>query len=153
MIPLAKNAQPLKISRLALQRFRSMFTTRSAEANGREVRFLLALLVQVSFDVLFNRKTVTVVARNVRRIVTHHRARADDYVFQDFVHSRAQVNVRVGVRWSVVKYEFFASLPRALDHFVKTHLGPSLQTRGFTLRQVRLLAKCSLRQVDCLLQI
>ena len=63
------------------------------------------------------------------------------------------MNVRVGVGRAVVEDELLAPGARALDHFIETHLRPVLQACGFRLREVGLLTKTCLRQVDRLLQI
>ena len=61
----------------------------------------------------FDRQSVTVVTGNVRRVVAHHRARLDDEVFQNLVHRRAEMDVGVRVRWTIVKDKLLAAFARA----------------------------------------
>ncbi len=78
IFPLAQDAEPLKITRLSLQSVGRKFTTSATDAQRRHVRFLRA---QLAFDVQLDRQSVTVIAGNVRRVITQHRPRFDDEVF------------------------------------------------------------------------
>src|SRR6266545_8000542 len=62
------------------------------------------------------------------------------------------MDVGIGVGRTIVQDEFFGSRARLTYLFVQIHLGPLLQTRGFALRQVRLLREFGFRQIDCLLE-
>ena len=80
---------------------------------------------------LLDRKTVTVVAGNVRRVEAHHRARFDDEVFEHFVHRGAEMDVGVGVGRPVVKDELLASGAGAADQVIEVELLPFFEARGF----------------------
>ena len=145
IVPLAEDSQPLKIAGLPLQSIGREFATRTSDAKRRHAQFLLAKL---ALDMKLNRQTMTVVAGNVGRVVTEHRARLNDEVFQDFVERGAQMNVGVRVRRPVVQDELFSAGAGTADLLVKFHLGPLFQTRRLALRQVSLLREFGLRQVD-----
>ena len=63
------------------------------------------------------------------------------------------MDVGVGVGGTIVQDKFFGAGARFANQVVEFHLGPLLETRGFALRQVRLLGEPGLRQVDGFFQI
>ena len=115
IVPIAQNAEPLKIPRLSFQRFGSVFTTSTANGHRRHVCLFRA---QLALDIQFDRQPMAIVAGDVRRVVAHHRARLDDEVFQDLVHCRAEMNVGVRIRRAVVEDKFFRTLSGAPNLFV-----------------------------------
>ena len=62
-----------------------------------------------AIDLQFDRQAVAVVADDVRRIESGHRARLHDDVFQNLVERGAEVDVTIGVGRPVVKHELLAS--------------------------------------------
>ncbi len=109
IIPLAEDAEPFEVASLVLQCLGRMLATRTTNRYRRHVCFLRT---QFSINVEFDGQAMTVVARHIRRVVAHHRARFNDEVFQNLIHRRAEMDVGVGVRWTVVKNEFLAPLLR-----------------------------------------
>ena len=77
--PLSQNTKSLKVIRLALESICCVFTTGAAKTDGGHVRFLCS---QLFVDKALDRQTVAVIAGHVRRVKAHHRARADDEVFE-----------------------------------------------------------------------
>ena len=149
IVPLAQDSEPLKIFRLSLQSIGREFTACASNAQRRHFGLLLT---EFSFNVQLDRQSVTVISRNVWRVITHHRARLDDKVFQNFIERSSQVNVGVCVRRAIVQDELPGAGARFANLFVELHLRPLFQTRGLVLRQVCLLREPSLRQINCLLQ-
>src|SRR5215208_3633210 len=151
IVPLAEDSESFEVARLALQRILCVLTTSATKTLDTEVVLLLAFLLERAFDVYLDGQAMTVVTRNVRRVVAHHRARFDDEVFEDLVHRRAEMNVGVRVWRPIMHDELRATLTCAADQAVKIKLGPLLKPGGFTLREIGLLRKGGLRQIDCLL--
>ena len=150
IVPLAENAEPLKIARLPLQSIRGKFAARAANAERRHVGLLRA---EFALDMQLDRQPVTVIPGHVGRVVTQHRARFDDEVFQVLVERGAQVNIGISVGWTIVQDKFLSTCACPPNLLVKIHLGPFLQADRFTLRQVGLLRKFGFGQVDGLFQI
>ncbi len=84
----------------------------------------------------FDRQAVAVVARDVRRVETHHRARFDNEILENFVHSGAEMDVGIRIRWTVVKNELFGRPSLACRiRSVKIDLPPFFEASGFVLRR------------------
>ncbi len=88
-----------------------MFATGAPETLATEISSLLTLLLQRFLNMYFNRQSVTVVPGHVRRVVSHHRARLDDEVFENLVHRGTEMDVGVRVRWTIVENELLATCP------------------------------------------
>ena len=73
--------ESFEVARLALQGVLCVLATDSPECLDIQIGLFLTLFLETFFDVCFDRQTVTVVARNIRRVVAHHRPRFDDEVF------------------------------------------------------------------------
>ena len=63
------------------------------------------------------------------------------------------MNVGISVWRAIMKDEFITPFPSLHHLFIKTHLGPFLETRGLTLAEVRLLGKIGSRQINRFLKI
>ena len=145
IVPFAQDAQSLKIPRLSLQRIRSELAARPPNAERWHVGLPLA---QLPFHVQLNRQAMTVIAGDIRRVVTHHGPRFDYHVLKNFVQRGTQMNVRVCIRRPIMQDELWCASARFLDPIVEAQLRPFLESRGFCLWQVRLLRELRLRQVD-----
>src|SRR6185312_6742999 len=66
---------------------------------------------------------------------------------------RAEVNVGVGVRRTIVKNELLGFRSRSSNQLIEIHLRPFFQASRLVLGQVGFLSKACLWQVDRLLQI
>ena len=66
------------------------------------------LLAKLLGDLLLDRQSVVVPARDIRRAVAFHRLVANDEVLEELVQGVADVNVAVGIRRAVVEYEIAA---------------------------------------------
>ena len=88
---------------------------------------------------------MTVIARHIRRLKSHHRTRLDDKILEYFIERRADVNIGISIRRAVVEDKFLT--PRTLleHHLIKSHFLPFLQTRRFHLPEIRLLRKIGSR--------
>ncbi|EXI73959.1 MAG: hypothetical protein AW07_02097 [Candidatus Accumulibacter sp. SK-11] len=100
------------------------------------------------FDLMLDRQTVTVPARDVRRIEAGECARADDDVLEDLVHRVADMDVAVGVGRSVVQDETWASLRHLADALVKTGFLPGGNPLGFAPWQVAAHRKRGVGEVE-----
>src|SRR6185369_15179070 len=138
---------------LILQRILSVFAADATKRLDTQLVLLLALFLEGFFDEGFNRQTVTVVTRNVRRVEAHHRARFDDEVFQNLIHRGAEMDVGIRVWRAVVHDELRAAFTGAADESIEIELVPFLQTRWLALRQIGLLRESGLWQIDGLLEI
>ena len=124
IVPLAENAESFEIARLVLQRL--LRRARGRRGETLETRPSSCLLrTEFSIDIEFDRQTVTVVAGHIWRVVAHHRARFDDEVFQNLVHRRAEMNVGIGVGWTIVKNEFLAARATRSDQAVEIEFVPT----------------------------
>src|SRR5207253_345526 len=128
VLPKAKNTQSLKIYGLSFERIGSVLAASAAYAQGRHVGLLRA---QFFVNVKLNRQSMTIVARNIRRIEAQHRTRLHNEIFQNFIERSAYVNVCVCIRRPVVQNEEGSASARASNHPVEIHLRPLLQARGF----------------------
>src|SRR5262249_53018121 len=74
----------------------------------------------------------------VWRVEPRHRPRLDDEVLEDLVERRAEMDLAVGVRWSVVEHEARRPAPSSPDLSVHVHRGPPRERLGLGCRQVGL---------------
>ena len=144
IVPLAENAEPFEITSLTLQGILCVFATDATKSLKVQIGFLFTLLFERFFDVCFDWETVTVVTRNVRRVVAHHCARFDDEVFKNLVHRGAEMDVRVCVGWTIVENELLAAFAGAADQVIKVELRPFFKPRWFALRKIGFLRESSL---------
>ena len=80
-----------------------------------------------SFDhFVFDRKAVTIPARDVRRALAEHRLRFHHEILENFVERSAHVHIAVGEWRAVMQNEQFPALSRFLNLLVKPRLLPSL---------------------------
>src|SRR5215207_6548819 len=138
MIPVAEDAEALElVGHDADEAFR-IATARAPEIGHAHVP-LLGPQLPVDFE--FDRQSVTVVSRRVRRIESSHRARLDDEILQDFVERGAEVYLSVCVWGTVVQHEFWSPSARLADAIVEPHVLPSGERLRLGGLQVRLHRK------------
>ncbi len=148
IVPLAENTESLEITSLAFQSVLSVLATGAAKTLETKIALLLAFLFERAFEMLLDRQTVAVVARNVGRVEAHHGARFDDEIFEDLIHRGAEMDVGVRVWWTIVKDKFLAARASLAHEAVEVKLRPLLQTSGFSLVEISLLRKAGFRQID-----
>src|SRR5215217_3402732 len=153
IVPLAEDAEPFEVARLALQGLLSMLAADATKRLGAQIVLLLALFLEVFFDERLDRQTVTVVTGDVRRVEAHHRARLHDEVFKDLVHRGAEMDIGVRVWRAVVHDELRAAFTGAANESIEIELVPFLQARWLALSQIGLLREGGLWQIDGLLEI
>src|SRR5689334_1839926 len=102
MLPVAADAEPTELLALDVDELLRVLAARLAD---RDVRHLALLAAELLVDLLLDRQAVAVPAGNVGRVEAHHRAAAHDAVLEDLVHRRAEVDVPVRVRRTVVEDE------------------------------------------------
>ena len=99
VVPLAKHAEALELLGHDADEF---FGVRAARAADICARHLALLRSELAIDFQFDRQSMTVVTRHVRRIEAGHRLRLDDEVLEDLVERRAEMDLSVCVRRAVV---------------------------------------------------
>ncbi len=155
MREVAYDPQPLELLALHREPVLGIGAALGAEGDHRagvgEVGLRLALgAIVLLLDLPLDRKTVAVPARNVIRVLAHHRLRADDHVLEDLVQPGADMDRAVGVRRAIVEDKFRAA-PRLLAQpLVEAEPLPALEQLGLALRQPRLHREVGLGQEQSL---
>ena len=151
--PLTQDAKPRKIARLTVHRMFRVFAAETAKRCDGQIIFILTFSGKLFLDIRLDRQAVAVISGHIRRVKTHHRPRFDDKILKNFVQGRADMNVRVRIRGTIMKNEFVTPFP-CVDHlFIKPHLGPFLQPCRLALAKIRLLGKIRFGKVNCLFKI
>ena len=145
MVPVAEDAQPLKLAAHDADEARGV---RAAGAPEVRQRHLALLRTELAVDLQLDRQPVAVVAEDVRRVEALHRAGLDDEILEDLVHRRADVDLAVRVGRPVVQDELRAPAPRLANPLVQTHLLPSGEGLRLGRLQVRLHGKVGAREVE-----
>ena len=105
IIPLAENTKADKVLLLPLNLAQSIVPTLLPE------RFIVNFntgLTVLFLNLMFNGQTMTVPTGHIGGVITHHRARLDDNILEDFVDRMANMNNAIGVGRAVVKNKLFA---------------------------------------------
>ena len=131
----------LDVDKLARERFRFLahFERRKA------ARFL--------HDFVFDRQSVAIPARHIRRAKAGHRFRFHDEILEDFVERGAHVDVAIGERRPVMQDEELRLGARRLNPLVEPRLLPRLEHLRLARGEVCLHRKIRFRQVERLLVI
>ena len=125
LVPLADDAQPLELFALHADPVIGEFAAIFPKLIDRNGVLGLPVLAITLLDLPFDRKTVTVPAGDIRRILAEHRLRAADEVLEDLVQPRADVQVAIRVRRAVVKDEERPALRLRADAAIEIHLLPA----------------------------
>jgi hypothetical protein len=105
----------------------------------------------IHFDL--DRQAVTVPARHKRRVEARHAFRLDHKVLQNLVESRAEMDVSVGVRWTIVQCIDRGILAQVAQAIVEFSFFPALEDRRLRLGQVRLHRKAGFGKIDRALEV
>ena len=148
LIPFSVHAETTELLALHVDPVRGIVTTRLAELRARHLILGLALFAELLLDLPFDRKTMTVPARDEARIIAHHLVATADKVLQDLVHGGAEVNVAIRVRRAIVIDEFRAVFALFAEAFIELHLLPFLDPLRLGLWQARTHRKIGFRQEE-----
>ena len=146
VFPVTQNHQAFEIVALTINLLSRVFTTMLAELAGAD---LLTDFANLSFNLQFDRQTMAVPTRNIRRIFTAQRLGLDDDVFQNLVNCVTDVNIAVRVRRAIMQNKFIPSCACFTDFAVQTNFFPARQHFRLTLCQISTHWKFCIRQVQC----
>ena len=150
MIPVAEDAEALEFLRHHADEALRVAAARPAEVGHRHVA---PPRTELALDAKLDRQTVTIVARDVRRVVARHRARLDDEVLQDLVERRSEVDLAVRVRGAIVQDEFRRAFTALRDLPVEVHGLPPGEPLRLGRREVGLHREVGPRQIDGVLPL
>ena len=102
---------------------------------------------ELAFHLELDRESVAVPARDVGRVASRHRPMLDDDVLQDLVERRPEVDVSVGIRWTIVEDEARPFRVVRQETLVETDRLPARQDLGFARRKIRPHRKTRPRQI------
>jgi hypothetical protein len=144
-IPLAQDAETHEL--LALDAHELLGPVPASLAEGYRAQVLLPG-PQAPVDLQLDGKAVAVPTREVGRVETRHATASDHDVLEDLVEGGAQVDVAVGVGWTVVQDEERPSLPGRPHLIVEVLPPPGLEPLGLRLWQVGLHREVRLRKIE-----
>ena len=147
VLPIAQNAQPLKLPTLNGHPFFGETAAFGAKFAGRHIIFVQTLIAVLLLDFPFNRQAVAIPAGHISGVFAHHLLRAHNHVFQDFVQRMADMHIAIGVRRAVMQHEFFAALPLRAQFVIKANARPICENFGLAFGQTGLHWKVRLRQI------
>ena len=130
IVPFAQNAQAHEVNFLA-------FDLLACIGAGFFLHFARGQTTPVNrLDFIFNRHTVTIPPRHIRRVKSRHGFGLDNNVFEDFIDCVTDVNVAVGIRRTIVQNEFRTTRDRRADGFVAFLRLPSRNPLRFAFGQI-----------------
>ena len=149
-IPVANNAQTLELRALRVYVVMCKLLTLGTELSNRN----LAAIHAISLDGLtLDRQTVSIPARDIRRLIPHHIARTDDEILENLVQGVAHVQIAVCIRRAVVQDEEWLALVLLHQFMIELCLLPVLKKTRLALGKTRTHRKICLRQIDCVIVI
>ena len=148
VVPVAGDAEALKLLALYLDPMTGEFPALGAEVDDRHRVLVLALFPVLLLDLPFDGQAVAVPAGHIVGILAQHLLGAGDDVLQDLVERVADMEMAVGVGRSVVEDELLPALGVGPQFGVDVELLPALEYLRFALRQSRLHREVGLRQED-----
>ena len=144
-IPVANNAQTLELRALRVYVVMCKLLTLGTELSNRN----LAAIHAISLDGLtLDRQTVSIPARDIRRLIPHHIARTDDEILENLVQGVAHVQIAVCIRRAVVQNEEWLALVLLHQFMVEICLLPVLKKTRLALGKTRTHREICLRQID-----
>src|SRR5439155_23825401 len=141
MIPIAKNAQSLELLALDIDEF-------SRKRFGFFADFQRRKSARLLYHFVFDRKAVTVPARDVRRTFAQHSLRFHYEILEDFVERSAHVHIAISKGRPIMENKQVSTLSRFLNLVVKARLLPRLEHLRLARGKVRLHWKLCPRQIQ-----
>ncbi|CCJ96703.1 alpha-L-glutamate ligases, RimK family [Cronobacter malonaticus 507] len=143
--PVAEHAQTDKVFTLAVNLGRRVFTAFGAEfGRGEFLTRLAKLLLHFQFD----RQTVAVPARHVRRVITGKPFGLHDNVFQNLVNRVTNMNAAIRIRRAVMQNEGFFAFFGCTDDAVEVIIGPTRQHSRFAFGEIAAHREPCFRQIQ-----
>ena len=99
-------------------------------------------------DIVLDRQSMAIPARDVRRVETAHRLCFNHEVFERLVDRMTQVEFAIGVGRAIMKYKFCLTDILVGDALIDIELLPASEHFWFALRKTRLHGKFGERQVE-----
>ena len=131
MLPIAQNAQTLKLAALTVQRFQRKFAADLPQLDRADVAGNACFFAGFQLDW----QTVGIPARHIRSLVSAHILLADDEILEHLVERGAQMDIAVCIRRAVVQHKQRLALIVFNHLVVQIFFLPFLQPCWFTLRQ------------------
>ena len=146
VIPVTNHPHADKIRALAIHLPRRILATLLAELGGRD---LDARFTHLLLDIQFDRQTVAIPPRDIRRIKTIQGSGLDDNILENLVHRVTQMQVAIGIGRAVVQDKFGATGTCLANLFIQAHFLPFFQALGLALGQAGFHRKCRFGQIQC----
>ena len=147
-IPVADNAHALKLGALYVDPFVGEFAAFLAEFNDWDLILVFLLLAVLFLDLPFDGQTVAIPPRHVISVLSEHLLAAVDDVLENLIECVTDVQMPVGVGWSVMEDELLAALRRFADPAVEVRFLPAGEDFWLAFRKAGLHGKIRARQVD-----
>ena len=145
--PIAGDAQTLEFITLNVDPTFCEFPAFGAEIIDWDFVFVFALLAVLFFDLPFNRKPVTIPARDVSAVKAHHLMAAHDHVLDRFVQRVTDMQVAVRIGRAIMQAEHLAARLRTKP-VINPDLFPMGQPFRFTLGQASAHREISFGEVQ-----
>jgi hypothetical protein len=150
VIPVAEDAEALELFGHHADESLGVGAAGAAKVGHRHVA---ALRPQLALDTELDRQAVAVVSGHVRRIEARHRSRLDDEILEDLVEGRAEVDLAVRVRRTVVQHELRSAVAAFGDLPVEIHRLPAREPLRLGRLQVGLHREVGPGQIDGVLPL
>ena len=147
-IPGPGHAQALELLALDVDPFIRKAAAFLAELDHVDRVLVAAFLAVFLLDLPFDRQAVTVPARHIARIETHHLVRPHDDVLDGLVQRVADMQMPVGIGRAVMQHERLAPRRGRPQAVIDADARPPLQPFGFARGQARTHRKLGLGQKD-----
>ena len=147
VIPIARYTKPLELLTLDVDPTLGKLAAFLTELHHVYRVLIATLLAVLLLDLPLDWKAVTVPTGDIPRILTHHLLGSDNHVLKDFVQRVSDMQMPVGIGWSIVEREGLAAffLAQAVIH---TNLLPPLEPCRLAVRQTCAHWEVGLRQVQ-----
>ena len=133
MIPVTDDTKAYKIRALAIDLLIRIVAAGLAKFRSL---YLLTSLADFLFDGQLDRQPVTVPPGYVRRVVSAKTARLDYNVLKNLVQRVPEMNIAIGIRWTIVQHVLGTPASDLAHALVQVHVLPGLQQLRFTVGQV-----------------
>ena len=146
VVPVAVDAEALELLALHGDPVVGERAALAAELADRHGVLVLLAGAVLLLDLPFDRQAMAVPARDVVAVLAQHLLGAAHQILEDLVEGVADMEVAVGVGWTVVQDEFRPPLALGAQPVVEAHLGPPLQQLRLLLGQAGAHGKVGLGQ-------
>ncbi len=145
MRPVAQHAQTNKVCTLAVNLSGRVFTAFRTEFRRGE---FLTRLTKFLLNFQFNRQTVAVPTRNVRRVISRESFGLHDNVFQNLVYRVTNMNAAIRIWRAIMQNEGFFAFLGCTNDAVQVIIGPTRQHSRFALGEIAAHREPCFRQIQ-----